>query len=114
MYKRVMLGLMLVVVLPLAASAQVTGVWQGNYGADYYIRQVGNEIWWLGENDPVHPSFSNVAHGKIDGNLIILSWGDVPKGGILSSGVLVLQVVSSRRLEAILRTGGFGGSVWTR
>jgi hypothetical protein len=97
------------------ASAQdLSGVWKGNDGGSYYIRQVGNEIWWFGENNPTSPSFSNVAHGKLAGTTIELSWGDVPKGNILQSGILVLKMVSNTELQALLQEGGFSGSVWTR
>lgn len=66
--KKSLLCLTLLLVMPLAYAASLTGVWQGNDGARYYLRQVGKEVWWYGENDPVFPSFSNVAHGKLDGS----------------------------------------------
>lgn len=46
--------------------------------------------------------------------VLVLSWGDVPKGSIMNSGVLVLKVTNDNKLEALHKTGGFGGSVWTR
>lgn len=112
---RVVVFLTLGLLMPLSTyAASLTGVWQGNDGGIYYIRQVNNEVWWMGENSPTSPSFSNVAHGKVDANNVMLSWGDVPKGGILNSGILVLRVVSNNQLQAIIKTGGFGGSAWTK
>src|SRR5439155_26039479 len=67
MLKKLMICLSLLVAIPLAAYAQnIDGVWHDARGVPYYIRQVGNEIWWFGENQPLAPVFSNVAHGKID------------------------------------------------
>lgn len=100
---------------PLFAYADLTGTWRGNDGGSYYMRQVGEEVWWFGENSPTSPGFSNVAYGHISGNLLILRWADVPKGQTMSSGILELVVQSnSRIIVASQRTGGFGGSVWTR
>ena len=104
----------LMVILPGVAYAQLTGTWHGNDGGTYYIRQIGSEIFWYGENDDVNPHFSNVAHGKAHAGTIILSWADVPKGETVASGTLVLQIVNNNRLQAVRKTGPFGGSLWTR
>src|SRR2546428_8628863 len=108
MLKQLLIGLSLLVVLPLAAYAQnIDGVWRDARGVPYYIRQVGNEIWWFGENQPVAPAFSNVAHGKIDARRLILSWADVPKGINQSAGILVFQVTSATRLDILQDTGSW-------
>ena len=96
------------------ADVNLTGQWRANDNGFYYIRQVGNEIWWYGESSNGGSSWSNVFHGYINGNKIEGSWVDVPKGGIRQNGEIVLEVVSSRRLRAVSRTGGFGGNEWTR
>lgn len=92
----------------------LTGTWYCDDGGTYYIRQMGNEIWWYGENDPNSPRWSNVMHGTISGNTIYGNWLDVPKGSDLNSGNINLNIESNNRLSVIQKTGGFGGSVWTR
>ncbi|MEH1889272.1 MAG: hypothetical protein V7K92_07320 [Nostoc sp.] len=92
----------------------LTGKWQANDGGTYYIRQIGNQVWWYGEYSPTNPAFSNVFNGTINNNQISGNWADVPKGSTLSSGSLQLRIVSYNRIEAVSQTGGFGGSVWFR
>jgi hypothetical protein len=93
----------------------LTGVWRCDDGGQYYIRQLGPEIFWFGEQSSTHPQWGNVAHGEFDDNgRIQLSWADVPKGRIMSSGVLILQIESGDSLVVVSKTGGFGGSTWTR
>lgn len=101
----------LLLVAPVAHAIDLTGVWRGNDSGTYYIRQVGNEVWWLGE---MLPTWSNVAHGKLSDGIVTLSWADTQRGQTRNSGILVLRVTSDNRLEADQKTGGFGGSVWTR
>jgi hypothetical protein len=52
--------------------------------------------------------------GTVSGNIIYADWSNVPLGSVMSSGNLVLQIVSNYQLTAISKTGGFGGSTWTR
>ncbi len=98
---------------PPPAPANLTGVWNCNDGGRYYIRQLGSKVWWFGENSPASPVWSNVAHGDRVGSQLRLEWADVPKGRIMNSGILILNI-SGNRLTAAQKTGGFGGSVWTR
>ena len=92
----------------------LSGVWKGNDGGKYHIRQLNDELWWFGESSPTNPAWSNVAHGLIRNREIVLKWADVPKGSIMNSGELMLEVVSENRIVAKSKTGGFGGSEWTR
>ncbi|HYB55340.1 MAG TPA: hypothetical protein VEK12_04155 [Alphaproteobacteria bacterium] len=95
-----------------AASAQdLTGVWSANDGATYFIRQIGPEIWWFGDGGA---GFSNVAHGRFEGDHIRLTWVDVPKGATRSQGKLVLVMENPGRMVARRATGGFAARVWTR
>jgi hypothetical protein len=96
------------------AILDLTGVWNCDDGGKYYVRQLGTTVWWYGETDPNTPSWSNVMRGTISGNIINADWSDVPKGSIMQYGNLVIQIESNNRLVATSRTGGFGGSVWTR
>ncbi|MCE5194422.1 MAG: hypothetical protein LLF28_03045 [Nitrospiraceae bacterium] len=97
-----------------AYAVDITGTWQGNDGGQYYIRQLGNTIWWYGENSPNSPSWSNVSHGSISGNMLNLQWADVPKGRMMNSGTLLLELINEGKIVAKQKTGGFGGSEWTK
>lgn len=113
----VLLFMMLLQVYTLNTCAQqidLTGLWNCDEGGLFYIRQIGDSVWWYGEQSSTNPSWSNVAEGTISGNTIAMKWVDVPKGGTMNSGILVLNIISNTRLTAIQRTGGFGGSGWTR
>jgi hypothetical protein len=99
---------------PQPVGIDLTGAWNCDSGGKFYIRQVGNNVWWYGENAPTSPAWSNVAHGVLVGNELRLEWADVPKGRNMFSGNLVLKVESNSRMVAISKTGGFGGSVWSR
>jgi hypothetical protein len=108
------------IVVSLAGStmgqlASLTGTWSCDDGGSYYIRQRGAEVFWFGEPSSTDPHWSNVAHGEIDSSgRIRLSWADVPKGRINSGGLLTLQIENNGSLIAVTRTGGFGGSHWSR
>ena len=99
-----------------ANTLNIEGVWNGEpMGGKYYIRQVGNEIFWLGEDNEVSPTWSNIAYGIINGDVITVKWADVPKGSIMQSGNLVDKVESNTRLILESQTGEyFGTSAWTR
>src|SRR5205823_5812635 len=79
--------------------ADITGVWRGDDGGMYYIRQVGSEIWWLGMSTRSSSGyldffkgldFTNVFHGTISGQRISGEWADVSRGTARSSGTLVM------------------------
>jgi hypothetical protein len=90
------------------------GVFSGG-GGKYYLRQLGNEILWYGEEDAVSPTWSNVAHGVIKGNTITVKWADVPKGEIMQSGNLVIKINSNDELVLVKQTGEFFATdSWTR
>jgi hypothetical protein len=97
-----------------AFAVDLTGTWHADDGGTYYIRQIGSEVWWFGENDKVSPSFSNVAHGSSDDFALLLNWADVPKGVTTSSGLLAIEIISSTEMQAAYQSGGFSGTHWTR
>jgi hypothetical protein len=76
-------------------------IWNCDEGGEYYIRQLGNRIWWFGEKDPNAPDWSNVMRGTLNGNTITADWADVPKGSVMQSGSLAFRVVSSNEINAI-------------
>lgn len=104
----------LLFLIPSVAFADLTGRWNCNDGGQYYVRQLGKEVFWYGEKSANNPSWSNVASGYVDGNSIILRWADVPKGSIMQEGILILQIDNPNRFHSVKKTGGFGGSIWER
>jgi hypothetical protein len=110
----------LIAILVLAFSAvnaqalDLTGRWTCDDGGKYYLHQVGNQVWWLGESSDNGATWTNVFQGQVAGNQVNGKWADVPQGRIMSSGVMVLRIVDANHLKALNKTGGFGGSNWTR
>ena len=118
------IGLGLVLILPFllsgAANAQpssqdLTGVWSCDDGGRYYIRQLGDRVYWYGEQADQGPGWTNVFVGTIRGHEIRGTWSDVPKGSAAGSGDMTLRVRhGGTRLEATYQSGGFGGTNWRR
>ncbi len=107
--------LVLLLTVPVTVLADLTGVWRADDGGTYYLRQTGNNLHWFGERSKNNPAWSNVFVGKKDGNRIKGNWYDVPKGNVMGRGKLKLDVRHSGNvLVARSKTGGFGGSRWTR
>lgn len=106
--------LAIVLLLCSVSAANLTGTWSCAEGGNYYITQIGNEVWWYGEGSATNPAWSNVANGLQIGNYVSLSWADVPKGTTRNSGVVLLEVVNDNELSRITQTGGFEGTKWTR
>ena len=108
---------------PSPTAPAVSGTWEGNDGAIYYLRQIGTQLWWaglsvdspLGINDLQWGlRFSNVFEGHISTNGVITGdWADVPRGSTLNSGSLTLTA-SANQIHRQSETGGFGATVWTR
>jgi hypothetical protein len=86
----------------------LTGVWGGDDGGNYEIRQIGSEIWWFGE----YPgALANVAYGTFDAiGQINIKWADVRGSGY---GTLVLKA-DKDNIEVVSKTGGFAGFSWKR
>src|SRR4029079_16070165 len=75
---------------------ELTGAWQGDDGGVYYIRQVGDCVWWFATELETfdgalgQPGFANVASGRVNGSAIDVEWADLPLGDILNGGGLSL------------------------
>lgn len=99
-------------------SLELTGVWNCNDGGVYYIRQVGNTVWWMGlSNNGVGSNWSNVFNGSVDGLNVSGRWADVPRGTIMNSGSISVKYAYTSTKETLTRlsaTGGFGGTLWWR
>jgi hypothetical protein len=99
---------------PPTPTLQIEGIWRANDGGTYYLRQIGNTLWWYGESSPTNPFWTNVFVGTVQNNEISGSWADVPKGGAQGSGVMTLKVFSNKSIKKISGSPNFGGSVWSR
>ncbi len=99
-------------------SPALTGVWRGNDGGTYYLRQIGNILWWngmSGGNDG--RTFNNIFKGTITltTGTIVGDWADVPRGTIMGYGTLNLKVVSPNVIQKVSQTGsGFGATTWQK
>ena len=105
------------------AQIDLTGIWIADDGSRYYMRQIGNTLWWAGFSDDAVAwaldyhrglQFTNVFQGNVVGSSIVGDWADVPRGSNLNSGTLTLNVVTGSVLQRQSATGGFGPSVWQR
>lgn len=99
------------------SNHNLTGTWSGNDGGIYYIREVGNDIFWLGVSgsDDGRGHWSNVFKGIIHGNTIVGSWADVPRGAANGAGTLTLQIDNTLAFHRVGMTGSsFSTSTWTK
>ena len=92
-------------VVPVAFD--LTGDW-GSDGANFYIRQINDTIWWFAED----PAWTSVAYGTIEDNTVSVTWVDVPKATATIMGTAVLNVITEDELQLVDQTGGFGGEDW--
>jgi len=107
----------------LETDRMLTGTCTANDGANYYLRQIGQTVWWAGlsteslrgEDDfQLGLSFTNVFRGTIQDNLLTGEWVYVPRGVILQSDTLKLRIEGPSQMRREDETGNFGGSLWTR
>ena len=104
---------------------ELTGAWQANEGGVYYIRQVGDCVWWFGTDvDDIEPGltdqagFANVASGRVDGDRIEVEWADLPLGDTLGGGGLTIVYDAEKdQLTKVEQRGDwqpFGATTFTR
>ena len=116
------------------AGTDLTGLWTDDDGAIYYLRQIGNTVWWAGfDPDPFSsiPASSNAFHrginstqvfqGVLSGNTLTGDWSEVPRQAAfnLRQGTLKLQLVTGSvpggfSLQLQSQTGGLTATSWTR
>jgi hypothetical protein len=105
-----------------SSAIDLTGTWAGDDQGVYYLRQIGNEIWWLGMSGRGESfrnrgtEWTNVYLGTLSGDTITGAYADVPQGKILDRGPVVLKLTRSSiggillvRTDPLLDTG-FGGT----
>ena len=110
--KKIFLFVAVATLLGSAVQAlDLTGDW-GTEGANFYIRQVNESIWWYAEDSAEDPLWTSVAYGTIENNTVSVTWVDVPKGNATIMGTAVLNVTFEDELQLVDQTGGFGGEDW--
>ncbi len=98
-----------------AATFDLTGVWKDNQEGLYYITQRGDEVWWFAEQTSLNPLWSHVAHGAIkNGTIIELRWTGVPKGKMMDSGTVLMEILSNNELIRKSSAGDAIGEKLTR
>src|SRR2546423_4040848 len=130
------LALLLAPAIPSSGNAlciappTMNGVWIGNDGGTYRIRDTRrfllsprgvrpHDIWWVGSSADNGKTFTNAFRGVRRGNVVTGDWSDV-RGSGAGTLELVLDINPSGpaqgRIAAIRKTGGsgsgFGGSEW--
>jgi hypothetical protein len=99
------------------STALLTGAWAANDAGTYYVRQIGNTVWWLGLSVDEGLSFANVFHGTLQGNQVSGSWADVPLGQTSGLGHITVtgnQGQGSTVWSRVGDAGGFAGSSWQK
>jgi len=103
----------------------LTGTWAGDDGGVYYVRQMGNVIWWNGMSSrdlspqSLGRQWNNVGRGELKADLTIVSdWVDVPRGRADGYGTVNFKVgpdaAGNLQITKTSETGtGRGDSVWT-
>ena len=96
----------------------LTGAWLGDDGGIYYITQLGRPpiVWWNGmgltgtDESTLGKEWNNVFHGIYNRNQNTISgdWADVPRGGEMNAGHLVLAVGIDDVLRVVEQTDAHG------
>ena len=103
----------------------LTGTWNGDDEGVYYLRQLGDQVWWLGMSGLGGPfadrgaDWTNVYLGTLKGDTVTGTYADVPQGQILDKGPVVMKLtptpdggIALVRTDPLLETG-FGGTEFT-
>ncbi len=102
----------------------LTGVWKGSDKGIYYMRQVGNLVYWLGMSPDNGGTFTNVFRGVATNNWLSTNvsgtWADIPYGAGAGRGSIAFAISNvqsasgstGRVINRTSETGGFGASTW--
>ncbi|MER6014963.1 hypothetical protein [Streptomyces bluensis] len=101
----------------------LTGTWAAGDDGLYFLRQLGNQLGWVGLSTEsalaAHDfhlglAWANVFAGQMEDNTVHGDWADVPRGRNRNSGTLELDIVSPDLIRRRAETGGFGTTEWRR
>ncbi len=89
------------------SAKELNGYYEADNGGAYYIRQIGNKVYWFGEDSK--GSYANVLAGTVNGNKITARFWDVPKGKAKGLGEIVLEIqADGATLLKVSSTAPFG------
>jgi hypothetical protein len=109
-----------------AGKIDLTGAWAADDGGIYYVRQLGNVIWWNGMSQRDEPpgslgrTWNNVGRGEIKDDLtIVAEWADVPRGMVDGQGTVTFKIgadgAGNIQVTKVSETGsGRGDTRWSR
>jgi hypothetical protein len=91
----------------------LTGVWAATDDGQYYVRQNGKSVWWLGLSPDGGASYASVFSGSIRNDRVSGTWCDVPMGSSTGAGQLALRIQldggrPARMVNDLGRRGAFG------
>src|ERR1043165_4661620 len=96
-----------------ALAAELNGYYLADDGGAYFIRQIGDKVYWFGE-DP-NGAYANVLMGTITGNKITARYWDVPKGKTQGMGEITLTIQDNgATLVKVSSTSPFGTKTLTK
>ena len=76
------------------APKKLSNMYKANDGGTYFVRRVGNDVYWVGESADDGRTWTNVFKGTLNGNTFSGGWADVA-GNIGGSGTLTLRILGS-------------------
>lgn len=119
-----------------AALPQLTGTFYADDNDVYYLQQIGNQVWWVGESvdkdanpnggflGPNHVwshglESTSVFRGTISGNTLTGKWVEVTRGISLGTGTITLAIdtvtdFSGTHAHLVLTGGTFRAHEWTQ
>jgi hypothetical protein len=88
----------------------LTGTWTGSDKRRYYLRQIGNCLWWRGVT-----AGSNVFFGRVYSSTVVGLWADVRNRSDSTSGMLTLLISSENSVLSLRRyTGSVPARIWRK
>jgi len=108
-------------VAPVAAPAAqicvpppgLTGHWRGNDQGDYYVREIGNTVYWVGmDANSNGAAWTHMFSGYRSGATINGRWADVR--GNTGAGTMRLMLNGMTMVRVSATGSGFGGTRWTK
>jgi hypothetical protein len=97
------------------ARRSLNGLYQSNDRGTYHVRQIGNDVWWVGMSPDNGNTWMNVFHGQINGRRVAGGWVDVPRGkngAPRNAGRLTLELDSYDRFRKVDSPTGPWASKW--
>jgi hypothetical protein len=98
-------------------NTNLSGSWLADDKGTYYLRQIGDELWWVGVSAGLmYPGLESctIFHGSVTDSGVTGEWSAVPRGALHGHGTLTLRRADNNQLLRVEEIGGFGASTWRR